>query len=56
VLRRFKHSDGSECYTATFRGVSIPMSEYEIDELLKISEKKLNNLTSIKNEEVLRDL
>lgn len=56
VLREFNHSDSQISYIISFKDARVPISEIEIKYLFELSEKKLNELTNIENEKILRDL
>lgn len=56
VLREFSYPDSQISYTISFREVPVPLPESDIKYLFKLSEKKLNELTNVENEKILRDL
>lgn len=56
VLREFTHPDLKIYYSITFKEIKIPISENEIKYLFELSVKKLNELTNIENEKILREL
>ena len=56
VLKKFINTDSNDFYSINFRDVPVPISEVEIKYLFELSEKKLVELSNVKNEEILRDL